>query len=436
MESAGPVVVAASENRKTFTNSKGPIKRAAHQIPDEILNDPLIQEAVKVLPDNYNFEIYKTIWKIKSTESKTVALQLPEGLLLFACTIADILERFTGADTIIMGDVTYGACCVDDYTAKALGADLMVHYGHSCLVPIDTTSGIQMLYVFVDIKIDLVHFIETVKYNFKSGSRLALVSTIQFVAALQSSSRELSNDYKIITPQCKPLSPGEILGCTSPRLSDVDALIYLGDGRFHLESIMISNPTVPAYRYDPYSKKFTQEYYEHDKMKEIRHQAVEKASQAKKIGIILGTLGRQGSPKILQHLQEKICDCNKESITVLLSEIFPAKLQLFTDIDAWVQIACPRLSIDWGYAFNKPLLNPYELSVALENVKWQETYPMDFYANDSLGPWTVNNEKHRPQRVRKTKPVKAKIDIKLEETCCQSTGDNCQSNDSCNNVKS
>ena len=41
--------------------------------------------------------------------------------------------RFTDADTLIMGDVTYGACCIDDYTAKALGADLMVHYGHSCL---------------------------------------------------------------------------------------------------------------------------------------------------------------------------------------------------------------------------------------------------------------------------------------------------------------
>lgn len=32
-----------------------------------------------------------------------------------------------------MGDVTYGACCVDDYTARALGADFLVHYGHSCL---------------------------------------------------------------------------------------------------------------------------------------------------------------------------------------------------------------------------------------------------------------------------------------------------------------
>lgn len=32
-----------------------------------------------------------------------------------------------------MGDVTYGACCVDDWSARALGCDFMVHYGHSCL---------------------------------------------------------------------------------------------------------------------------------------------------------------------------------------------------------------------------------------------------------------------------------------------------------------
>ena len=38
------------------------------------------------------------------------------------------------------GDVTYGACCVDDYTAASLGADFLVHYGHSCLVPVDVTG--------------------------------------------------------------------------------------------------------------------------------------------------------------------------------------------------------------------------------------------------------------------------------------------------------
>lgn len=46
--------------------------------------------------------------------------------------------RFTEADTLVMGDVTYGACCVDDFTARALGADFMVHYGHSCLSELNT----------------------------------------------------------------------------------------------------------------------------------------------------------------------------------------------------------------------------------------------------------------------------------------------------------
>jgi 2-(3-amino-3-carboxypropyl)histidine synthase len=51
-----------------------------------------------------------------------------------------------------MGDVTYGACCIDDFSAAALGAQLLVHYGHSCLVPVDVTS-IPCLYVFVDIQV-------------------------------------------------------------------------------------------------------------------------------------------------------------------------------------------------------------------------------------------------------------------------------------------
>lgn len=55
----------------------------------------------------------------------------------------------------------------------------------SSAVPIDSTAGIKMLYVFVDIQMDNVHFLDTVKFNFPPGQSLALVSTIQFVAALQ-----------------------------------------------------------------------------------------------------------------------------------------------------------------------------------------------------------------------------------------------------------
>lgn len=123
-----------------------------NQIPQGILSDVQLNDAIKQLPSNYSFEIHKTIHHIRKNNSKVVALQMPEGLQMFACTIADIIERwvsvvhqpevvnlklsrFTEALTVIMGDVTYGACCVDDYTALALGCDMLVHYGHSCLGP-------------------------------------------------------------------------------------------------------------------------------------------------------------------------------------------------------------------------------------------------------------------------------------------------------------
>ncbi|XP_068126182.1 2-(3-amino-3-carboxypropyl)histidine synthase subunit 1 [Hyperolius riggenbachi] len=384
-----------------------PARRVTNQIPDEISHNPLLLEAISVLPQNYNFEIPKTIWRIRQAAAKRVALQMPEGLLMFACTIADIIERFTSAETVVMGDVTYGACCVDDYTARALGADFLVHYGHSCLIPIDTTHGMKMLYVFVDIKMDTSHFVDTIRFNFELGASLAFVSTIQFVSALQAAAEALRPEYKITIPQTKPLSPGEVLGCTSPQLkTPVDAVVYLGDGRFHLESVMIANPDTKAFRYDPYFKVFSREYYDHNAMLENRNNAVKSAAGAKTWGLILGTLGRQGSPKILEHLESRLQALGCRYVRLLLSEIFPNKLKLFPEVEAWVQVACPRLSIDWGTAFLKPLLNPYEASVALKEAEWQKTYPMDFYANQSLGPWTVNHESHRPPRVtaRQSKP--------------------------------
>ena len=262
---------------------------------------------------------------------------------MFATTLSDIIEKFTGAETVIMADVTYGACCVDDFSAKALGCDFMVHYGHSCLVPVDQTSSIKMLYIFVDIKLDSLHFIETIKANLSLEQPVSLVSTIQFVATLQAAAAELKEaGFKVSVPQIKPLSPGEILGCTSPKMLESENLVYLGDGRFHIESAMIANPHLNAYRYDPYSKVFSQEYYDHDLMKKNRQNAISLAMESTTWGLILGTLGRQGNPNVLQHIKSKCEALGKKVVTVLLSEIFPQKLALMEEVGAWVQVACPR----------------------------------------------------------------------------------------------
>lgn len=50
-------------------------------------------------------------------------------------------------------------------------------------------------------------------------------------------------------------------------------------------------------------------------------------------------------------------------------QISPTKLEMLHGVDAWCQVACPRLSIDWGEAFALPTLTPYEALVALGEVE-------------------------------------------------------------------
>jgi 2-(3-amino-3-carboxypropyl)histidine synthase len=72
---------------------------------------------------------------------------------------------------------------------------------------------------------------------------------------------------------------------------------------------MIANPHVPAFRYDPYSKKLTRERYDYAEMTSVRSTAIAKARSSLSAtskdeicpwGVFLGTLGRQGS---VGHLQ-------------------------------------------------------------------------------------------------------------------------------------
>ncbi|KAK9845182.1 hypothetical protein WJX84_000625, partial [Apatococcus fuscideae] len=261
-----------SPSSQALTHKK-PVKRfVRQQVPDSILHHPDLNEALGALPLNYNFEVHKTVWRLQQAGAKSVALQFPEGLLMYSCILADIFERFAGVDhCYIMGDVTYGACCVDDFSAAALEADFLVHYGHSCLVPVDITS-VPCLYVFVDIKFDVQHLIDTIRHNFEAGSRLEVAGTIQFASCIQLVKQDLAADYPSLhVPQSKPLSPGEVLGCTAPVIeAETDAIVFVADGRFHLEAIMIANPAVPAYRYDPYGRILTREEYDQEGMRSVR----------------------------------------------------------------------------------------------------------------------------------------------------------------------
>ena len=418
-----------------------------NQIPLAILNDPNLARAVKPLPANYSFEIHKTIWRLRTGNVSRLALQFPEGLLLYATTLADIFKVFVPSikDVVILGDVTYGACCVDDYAATALGCDFLVHYGHSCLVPVSMTTC-KTLYVFVDILFDEEHLVQSIRKNFPNRTdKIALAGTIQFASAIGKVRETLRPFYECFdVGRTKPLSPGEVLGCTAPSLGDGevmgarsgdsmgeegkkahDAIVFVADGRFHLEAMMIANPNVPAYRYDPYERVLTREYYDHVGMQNVRKSMILRAKKAKKFGLILGTLGRQGNPAVLARLERLFESRNKETVVFLISEISPERIASLSEnggIDAFVQVACPRLSIDWGEAFIVPVLTPYEVYICLEGAEaWDDvntvlsegkyekkevpSYPMKYYADDG-GEWTSSRFAERQKNMgnRRDKP--------------------------------
>jgi 2-(3-amino-3-carboxypropyl)histidine synthase len=63
------------------------------QVPDEILHDAALNDAIAVLPANYNFEVHKTVWRLRKEGAQAVALQFPEGLLMYSCILADVFRK-------------------------------------------------------------------------------------------------------------------------------------------------------------------------------------------------------------------------------------------------------------------------------------------------------------------------------------------------------
>ncbi|EOB11153.1 Diphthamide biosynthesis protein 1 [Nosema bombycis CQ1] len=357
-----------------------------------------LPDTIPCLPQNYNFEIKKTLKTILRNKAKKITLQFPDGLMKYSLAIIDTIYKYTAAECIILNDVVYGGCCIDD----SFKSDLLIHYGHSCLIPINEMN-VKVLYVFVDIKIDIEHLFNTIKVNFREEN-IAILGTIQFNYSINKLKKLLNNTK---TPQIKPLSPGEVLGCTSPIIKDSKVVISIGDGRFHLESVMINNPTLDFYKYCPFSRKLTREYYDFMRMKKMRENEIQKVkycfgkskndkdngckvsdkdtkidinNNTKSFGLILGTLGKQGNKRILENIKKKLKGHNL--YLFMLDEIEDDILSRYPFIDAFVQISCPRLSVDWGHSFSKPLLSPFEVFY-----EKGDQYVLDYYSREGEAPW-------------------------------------------------
>lgn len=77
-------------------------------------------------------------------------------------------------------------------------------------------------------------------------------------------------------------------------------------------------------------------------------------------------------------------------------------------------------------ALTKSFMSTQQASVALDEIEWQGDYPMDFYANASLGPWTVNNEHNRQVTVSRRRK-----NLNTEKLSSENVYSNMDSKDGC-----
>jgi 2-(3-amino-3-carboxypropyl)histidine synthase len=320
----------------------------------------------------FDFEEERIKQEIAKLGAKRVLLQLPEGLKPEGLSLAKIVEK-TGALPIISADPCYGACDLATDDAGRLGIDLIVHFGHAKLVK---HEPIPTVYLEARANITISDVVKKSVSLLSKYSKISLATTVQHVQMLDEAREILVRAGKtvVIGDAGQTNYPGQVLGCDYSNVksvaNDVEAFLFVGGGRFHALGIALatSKPTIIA---DPYENRAYSISDETQKILKQRWASIEEAKHAKTFGVIIGL--KPGQKRLEDGLKVKeIAEKNRKTAFLFsIREILPEALMEFPSVDAYVNTACPRISLDAPSKFLKPVLTVNEFMVVCGESTWE-----------------------------------------------------------------
>ncbi len=326
----------------------------------------------------YELELERVISEIKKRGARRVLLQLPDGMRPYAFEIAEHIRGETPTEVMISGDSCYGACDIASRQALDLNVDLLIHYGHACFVQ---SPGVPVLYIEARIQIDVSKMVEAVTPSISDWARVGLTSTIQHTQQLREVAEALSKKgVKALVGEGGGLTPepGQVLGCSyaaATRLpEDVDGYIFIGGGRFHPLGLALKTgkPVIVA---NPYNGSVTRlDEGELMQLAKRRVALIEVAKAAKKIGIIVSSKLGQRALADAMVLAEKLGDREKTAFLIYVDEVRADQLNNFTEPEAFVETACPRIALDGVAGINRPILTIAEARILLGEKTWEQTW--------------------------------------------------------------
>lgn len=401
------------------------ILEATEPVASNVANKALSDEELSI-----TYDIDRTLKEIRQARYKRIALQFPDDMLPDAPRVFQLLSRGldranatnsgpkasangnSSSDTdnlaesvthlnvedasdeppklYILGDTSYGTCCVDEVAAEHVNADVVVHYGRSCLSP---TARLPVIYVFTHKSLPLDPLVRAFKTAYPDpASKVILAADVTYsdhISEVYSRlveegytnlfATELVHEPSSAIPNRtvpdpvrenpESLSEWQLFHISDPptallltlasRVSSIH--IYTTDSSSNENAKALPASTVSALR--------------------RRYAILTSLSTVPIFGILINTLSVKNYLHIVDHVKEKIAAAGKKSYMFVVGKLNAAKVANFSEIGGWVVIGCWESSLVDSKDFWKPVITPFELELALQGDServWTGAWQSDF----------------------------------------------------------
>ena len=308
----------------------------------------------------------KRIFKeITDKNPASVSLNGPDGILpQVQETAKRITEKFD-IPAYVMADTTWGTCDLNSVGSKVLGAEIQFNIGHTI-----NTESIEKGLILID-AYDDVEFDSVAKKcaDELKGKTISLVTDSQHLHQVDYVERILTeNNITVKIGKGRgQLNDGQVFGCefypVTALKKEVDAYVFLGQSNFHASGIALST-NLPTYVLDPYFNEVREITEFAQKLKKKATLAIYKAAEAKSFGVIIGLKEGQLSKVFALKIKKELEKEGKQVQLFALTDITNERLRNLKGIDAFIQVACPRISTD--NQFDKPVLSSPQANALLK----------------------------------------------------------------------
>ncbi|QQG39480.1 MAG: diphthamide biosynthesis enzyme Dph2 [Candidatus Aenigmatarchaeota archaeon] len=314
--------------------------------------------------NNVEGNIAELVEAVRARGAKRIFIQIPEGLLMRA---QDILDAFDSANVkaFMSLEPCYGACDLRDAEAESLNCDLLVNVGHS---DFGVNERIPTLYFIWKVDANAIPALEKDWQKLAEYKSIGLVSSVNFLQILPEVKAFLESKGAAAHIGKGSLMEGQVLGCnvSSALAVDarVDAFLFVGSGHFHPLGIGL-RVDKPFYVLDLERAEITKPDY--TKFLKQRYLALALAREAQSFAVLVS--GKPGQHFVDPYtIKERLERLGKKAWIFTMDRITPDKL-LAIRADAYVNTACPRITVENRGEFRKPLLNPDEFAELMRELE-------------------------------------------------------------------